>query len=250
MYHFFSSLVNPLPFLLVFALCWIFFYWRKKRKWKIFFTLLTTIWFFVISTPFIPDIVIKSLERKNQPLNESRIPYNSKNYKIMVLGGGHSNDFSLSANNQLSKNALGRLVEGIRLYRKIKGSKLILSGWGYDQPLTQAQTLALTAISLGVPGKDILLFNKTENTSDEAKEYAKQSLFTDTLLLVTDAVHMPRAMKLFNKAGVNSIPVPVNHIFKNSQNKDFSYFFPSSNSIAKTEIAMHEYVGILVSYFE
>ena len=168
----------------------------------------------------------------------------------MVLGGGHTNDFSLSANNQLSKNALGRLVEGIRLYRKIKGSKLILSGWGNDQPLTQAQTLALTAISLGVPGKDIILYNKTKNTSDEAKEYAKQSLSTDILLLVTDAVHMPRAMKFFNKEGVNPIPVPVNHIFKNSQNKDYSYYFPSSSNIAKTETAMHEYVGILVSYFE
>ena len=250
MYHFFSELINPLPILIILAICWAFFYWRKKKVWsKIFFSFLI-LWFFIISTPIIPDYFVKKLEKKIFPLSENILPVQSKNYKIMVLGSGHINDFSLSYNNQLSKNALGRLIEGIRLYRRIKGSKLILSGYGYDQPLTQAQTLALTAMVLGVTKEDIILYNKTENTSDEAKEYAKQSIPTDTLLLVTDAVHMPRAIKLFTDAGVNPIPVPINHIFKNNKNKTFTYYFPSSNSIAKSEIAMHEYVGMLVSYFE
>jgi uncharacterized SAM-binding protein YcdF (DUF218 family) len=72
--------------------------------------------------------------------------------KIMVMGGGYANEFLLLYNNQLSQNALGRLVEGIRLYKKLPGSKIILSGWGYDQPLSQAQTLDLTTLPLGVPG--------------------------------------------------------------------------------------------------
>ena len=250
MYYFFSNLVNPLPVLVCLIICLVFFFWRKNKKWKIILTIISVGWFLIISTPFISDLLLKNLECSFEPISDAQLPCGSKYYKIMVLGGGHSNDFSLSANDQLSKNALGRLVEGIRLYRKINGSKLILSGWEYNQPFTQAQMLALTAISLGVPGKDMILFNKTENTRQEALEYVKQSMPTDTLLLVTDAVHMPRAMKYFKKAGANPIPITINHVFKNNKNKDYTYYFPSSNNIAKAETVMHEYVGMLISCFQ
>ena len=48
---------------------------------------------------------------------------------ILILGGGHTNDSRLPANNQLSTNALGRLAEGIRIHRELPGSKIITSAY-------------------------------------------------------------------------------------------------------------------------
>jgi uncharacterized SAM-binding protein YcdF (DUF218 family) len=141
----------------------------------------------------------------------------------MVLGGGHISDFSLSANNQLSKNAVGRLAEGIRLYHKYPGSKLILSGWGYKQPLTQAQTLALAALDMGIPAKDLILFNEPRNTSEEAKCYAQYATPGTSLIVVTDAIHISRAVKLFKNNNVNPYVSPCNYSFKQNSNKSFSY---------------------------
>lgn len=168
----------------------------------------------------------------------------------MVLGGGHINDFSLSPRNQLSKNALCRLAEGIRLYKKYPGSKLILSGWAQNQPLTQAQTLALAALDMGMPAKDLVLFNEPQNTSQEAKTYANYATPGIPLIIVTDAVHIPRVLKHFSNNGFHPYTSPCNYTFRQNNHKGFSYYLPSSGNIAKSELAMHEYIGILVSYFE
>lgn len=250
MYFIISALLKPIIVLLFLLILAAWFYYRKKSKIFRYLIFGAMIWFFIISTPFVPDYLVGKLENKYPPLSDKALPVSGKGVKIMVMGGGHVNDFRLSYNNQLTQNALGRLVEGIRLYKKLPGSKLILSGWGYDQSLTQAQTLALTSLSLGVPRKDIILYNNTENTSGEVKEYAKNSNHEETLYVVTNASHMPRVMEYFKKYKINPIPVPCNYSVKINEDNTFTYYFPESRHIVKSEKVMHEYLGILASYFE
>ncbi|MBK7712495.1 MAG: YdcF family protein [Bacteroidales bacterium] len=38
----------------------------------------------------------------------------------------------------------------------------------------------------------------------------------NSLILVTDAIHMPRAMMIFRKLDIEPIPAPTNHIIKHS----------------------------------
>ncbi len=197
--------------LVILLIITFFFYVRKRKKTFKIMIITSLLWFLIISTPFVPDYLVSKLENRYPPLSDSLIPDTGKGVKIMVMGAGHVNDLRLSFNSQLSQNALGRLAEGIRLYRKLPGSKLILSGWGFDQPLTQAQTMALAAKSLGVPSSDIIMYNNTENTSNEAKEYAKNAIPGEKLFVVSSASHLPRVIRHFNNNGIYPIPVPYPH---------------------------------------
>lgn len=67
----------------------------------------------------------------------------------------------LSANNQLSTTAVGRLTEGIRIHRMLPGSRLILSGYGGDSNVTQALVLYRTALLLGVDSATMSIGGET-----------------------------------------------------------------------------------------
>ena len=56
---------------------------------------------------------------------------------------------------------------------------------------------------------------------------------------------MPRAMYLFQKAGLNPLPASTGHLVKKSKNVDPWFWMPSANHIEKMERVIHEYVGLL-----
>ena len=116
---------------------------------------------------------------------------------------------------------------------------------GSQEKIPQAKVLANTALLLGVDSSRIKMQTEPKNTWIEAQEYKR--LFGDTvqLVLVTSAVHMPRAMYLFRKAGLKPIPAPANHLIKEGTEKNPWFWVPSSENIRKTEAAVHEYVGML-----
>ena len=103
------------------------------------------------------------------------------------------------------------------------------------------------ALSQGVKESDIKLLATKRNTGDEAKTFFSEFGNENTLILVTDAAHMPRAVILFKKAGLDPVPAPANHLFKkNSSRSPFSWL-PAGGNVVKMEVAVHEYAGILWS---
>jgi uncharacterized SAM-binding protein YcdF (DUF218 family) len=244
-----STLIMPLPIFWILVIISVFFLIIKKYKIGKILAAISFIWLFVISTPFIPNLLIKSLENQYSSLLYPEKEIKDSLVNILVLGGGHTSDISLPANNQLSDAALGRLIEGIRLQRLIPKSKLIVSGYNGDDEQTQAIVLKNTAKSLGVNEKDIYLQEQPKNTKEEAQSYFAKFGKTGTLIVVTSASHMPRAIREFQKVGLNPIAAPTNHIIKNSKNESIKWL-PSSSCIKNMEIAIHEYVGMIVSNFE
>jgi len=94
-----------------------------------------------------------------------------------------------------------------------------------------------------VPKKDILLTENVENTDQEAKAI-KRLLLQDNpeVILVTSAFHMLRAQLVFEAAGINVIPFPVD--FKTrAQKKTLMNFIPSANSFAATSFFVREIIG-------
>ena len=248
LYSILSSLILPLPIFCFFIILAVFFFLLKKPTISKTLLILSTVWFILISTSLIPNFFVKQLEKRCEPLLDSLLPFTGTHWNILVLGGGHINDPRLSYNNQLSRNALGRLVEGIRIYRKLPGSKLIVSGYAGSQSITQAQVLERTAISLGVDSLDIIRLDTPSNTYKESLAYINTMGGKDSLILVTDAVHMPRALSLFQKIGIEPIGSPVNQMFKTCPEKNRRGWIPSSDNIYKMEYAMHEYIGMLWAY--
>ncbi len=164
--------------------------------------------------------------------------------KILILGGGHSIDPNHPAIDQLSLDALGRLSEGIRIYRIVKGAKLVCSGASASNRITQAEMLALAAIELGISPEDTLLSKLPINTSQEIITYSSR-FGKAPFILVTSAIHMPRAMEFCSKNDLMPTPAPTNYLIKNDISVNKYDFIPSYFKIMLMQRAMHEYLGIL-----
>jgi uncharacterized SAM-binding protein YcdF (DUF218 family) len=246
MREFFSFIFMPSGIFLVLTIIGIGFYLLKRTGIGKIIIILAGLWFLMITTKFLPEIVISNFEDKYPTLAKTDIFLDTEAVNIMILGGGYSDDMSLMPNDQLNDNTLKRLSEGIRIHRLIPISKIVSGGCDGRLKLKQSDVISRAALSLGVDSSDLKVLNiETNNTAGEAKAYLKEYGNSSNLILVTDAIHMSRAMMLFMKAGIEPIPAPTNHIIKHGSYRSKFSWLPSFSNIGKMDAVMHEYLGIL-----
>ena len=233
----------PLTFFWLIFLAGVLFYLLKFKRTGIACGFFSIVWLAIISFPFLPDLLIRSLESRYSPLLDiSKLNRNDSVY-ILVLGAGTTDNKNLPPNDQLSPNAMLRLSEGIRLHRLFKTSKLVLRGSVAGENVSESEPIMQAAMALGLEKNTIRLLGIPESTRMEAFEYTRKFGTDNTLILVTDAIHMPRAIYLFQKAGQKPIPAPTNHLVK-SNGRKLSDWLPSALNIYKMEYAMHEFLGL------
>ena len=236
-------LINPMTWLLIFAILYVVFKRINKVKLSNIALFLFVVWLFIIYISPIPQYLIYKLEYQYPVLNVKQVA-DIDSANVLVLGGGSSVSPDLPANSQLTNSALSRLVEGIRLYYLINGSNLVLSGYSASDNISVAELMALTAIDLGVSEKDTLMNIRAANTELEALHYLKRFGKDKQLVLVTSARHMPRAMAHFTKLGSNPIAAPTNYYIRMEPHKRAFNFYPSVLKIILMEQALKEYVAI------
>ena len=139
-----------------------------------------------------------------------------------------------------------RLVEGIRLLKEIQkvnpNAQLILSGGRVFQSPAVAGKMRNTALLLGVDDKNMILEDGSQDTHQEAL-FIHKIVGNQPFVLVTSAYHMPRAMALFQDAGMNPIAAPTQFM---GYKYDFALWcIPNANSLIVSDIAIHEYLGII-----
>jgi len=239
-----SFLINPLPVLYLLLLAGAVFLILRKKKASRWFFLLSVLWLLAITTSPFPRFLVSRLETRYPTLLSFPVSDTSRFVNILVLGGGHTHDLRFPPNNQLSANALGRLAEGIRLYRRIPHSRLITSGYTGKEDISQAMVMYRTALLLGVDSSRLSLQEEPRITWQEALSYRQNFDTTATLIIVTDAIHMPRAMMLFRKAGLHPIAAPTNHYVKKGFHRPKPDISLGAKNIQMLEAAFHELAGL------
>jgi uncharacterized SAM-binding protein YcdF (DUF218 family) len=144
----------------------------------------------------------------------------------------------------------GRLEAGILLWQQKKADYLVFTGgripWAKQAEVEGAISMR-AAIARGIPAEKILVSREVGNTIDEA--YAVASLMRERgwtkILLVTSAWHMPRASRLFNKAGVSFLPFPVDFQVNPKTPLTMLDFLPRAGALLQIETALRECYGIL-----
>lgn len=237
-----AAIILPLPISLILLLIGLIFLIAHFRKVAITLILLGLICLFVFSLPFIPEYLLSQLESQYQPL----IIAPGDVHRIVVLGGGVRAHNHYPPNTQLNSASLSRLIEGIRLYRQLQTQKneteLILSGGRVFNAPSEAGRMQNVAVMLGVLKQDVHIEEGSKNTYQEAI-YLQPKLKKEPFILVTSAVHMPRAMQIFTQLGMHPIPAPTQYISKN-YHPIFRYFIPKALNLAYADIAIHEYLGM------
>ncbi len=216
-------MIMPLTLGLIIAFIGLIYLYKNQiKKAKIFLTI-SIIWIATISyTPF-SNLLISPLENQYTALSET-----PKDVKyILLLGGGREN----------------RGWEALRLYNQMPNSKIITSGYAGRGSEAEAVTTANILYGLGIPKKDVIIHSSPKDTQEEAIKI-KQTLGEEKFILITSAYHMPRALALFKKEGLNPIIAPTDFKIKDS---DKALSVPSAYALKKTEVAWHEYLGLVFS---
>jgi uncharacterized SAM-binding protein YcdF (DUF218 family) len=222
----------------------LLFFTSKQKFGKILILMGVIILAFCSFTPT-ADILIKPFKERYPPYRyDNSLMLNPMPKLIVVLGAGYNSNPSLPIASRIGYDSLVRLVEGIRIYRMIPDGKLLLSGGSALGTVSSAMDMAELAIELGVNEKDIVIESKSKDTEDQAQ--IKNSIIGDErFILVTSSSHMPRSMALFSKLGMKPVPAPTISIEEKLLNHSPNPFIPSSISLEKSEMAFHEYLGIV-----
>ncbi|WP_318449487.1 envelope biogenesis factor ElyC [Photobacterium leiognathi] len=236
-----ATLLMPLPALLIIGVIGLLVLWfSRKTKLASGIIAFSFLGIFAVSFQPVSTSLLRPLEQEHRAFVGSSKPIDF----IMVLGNGHVIDKTFPITSELSRTALMRLAEGIRIYRMYPGSKMILSGYSGGTTMSHARMLAKVALALGVSKSDILLLETAKDTWEEAHQ-AASVVGSKNLVLVTSASHMSRALNEFHQAGLDPIPAPTNFMATNKIKQPWVRYAPSSQFLNQTERYWHEKLGML-----
>jgi uncharacterized SAM-binding protein YcdF (DUF218 family) len=149
-----------------------------------------------------------SIEGKFAQLSLSAVP---QAQAMVVLGGavappsGKFNQIDLGS-------ATDRVWYAARLFHAGKAPLLVLSGGSDPQrdAYSEARAMAILLQDLGVPPQAMVLEENSRSTRENAAFSAAllNARGIHQILLVTSALHMPRALTLFTKQGLQVSPAP------------------------------------------
>jgi len=166
----------------------------------------------------------------------------------IVLGGG----IDPVASKETGETELGpagdRVVKGFELFHAGRVRNLLLSAGGPrpEEPV-EADFAAALYRRLGVPAEAIVLERESRNTRENAKNSARivRERGWRTLLLVTSAMHMPRAEASFRRAGMEVDVLPVDHQF-GRDHFGIGKLLPRSAALDRSTWVLRELAGRLV----
>lgn len=192
---------------------------------------------YVGASGLVGDNLIGTLERRYSPLKDDSLP--TVNY-IVVLGSGYAPRDGIPISAALDDDGLVRIVEGVRLTRRLGSVQLVVSGGAPRGKAPPSLGYAKLAHDLGVDDALIVVLNGSLDTGAEARSVAAL-VGAAPFILVTSAYQMPRAVRLMQRAGARPIPAPTG---QRARQTSWESFLPTSSGLGKTERALHEYLGL------
>jgi uncharacterized SAM-binding protein YcdF (DUF218 family) len=247
-----SQFLYPLPCSSLILVAGLLLVWSSRHR-KLGKSLSVTglILLFGFSFGPLSNQLIYSLERPFTPLFTPHRPTPQQEAGIqwiVVLAGGHGAAPHLPATSQLSSVSLARVVEGVRLHRRLPHSQLVFSGGIMDKGVSSGAVMAAAARELGVDPQHIVVGPLARDTHGEAVAL-RHVVGARPFVLVTSASHMRRSIALFRKVGLHPIASAGDYKIRSvgEQRVHLNHFFPQAGALSNSTSALHEYLGLLWS---
>ena len=167
---------------------------------------------------------------------------------IIVLGGAIS-AYKLATRGEVGINeAAERVVAVPALAKQYPAARIIYSGGDaglFVHHRGEADVVTDLFESLGVPANRLTLEDRSRNTAENAI-YSKalaQPKPGERWLIVTSALHMPRAVGAFRRAGFAVEAYPVD--YQTNGWRDMLGFGSVSGGLESIDAALHEWIGLI-----
>lgn len=196
----------------------------------------------VLSTPAFSTRAVYWTETRGPPLERALAGRDLDKAAMVVLAAGmRTYDAEVPLRERLDASATQRVLTAARLWKTHRFGLVVLSG----SPLAETECMEDLITTLGVPADRVVREQRSLNTRENALFTAEilRARGAETVVVVTSATHLRRAVREFTRAGVEVIPAPAELVGENPLGLDT--FLPSSSSIRRTHVALHELLGRL-----
>lgn len=147
-----------------------------------------------------------------------------------------------------------RFLETVRLYKMGHIRKILLTGAAgqlMSTDFVESDFAKATLLELGVPAADIFTERRSRNTFENA-EFSKVLMDSmgvkGSCVLITSAMHMPRASLIFRKAGVDVRPYPCAYtIVPEDGRLTLESMVPNAHAFDLWDVYLRELAGFLAA---
>lgn len=217
-----------------------------SRRWRLLGRrIISFVALFLVFISFVPlgDLLITPLEDRFPQVKE--LPENVVG--IITLGGA-VNQYATKSRDSISLNRNAeRLTEAVALTRRYPALKLVYTGGsGSLIDPTVKETLVARRFfhAMGVAPDRVTYEGDSRNTRENAT--LTRRLIAprpgEKWVLVTSAIHMPRSVGVFRKAGWDVVPYPVSYI---TYQGDHRLWKSPISALGRLSLGMHEWIGLI-----
>lgn len=219
---------------------------QRRPQWALRLGSFTLALLLVLGWEPLPDALLRSLEQQYPPIAREQVA--AQTVGVVVLGGALESAYVWSVPGQSALNdAAERMTEALALLRQHPRLQLLFTGGegellGSDLP--EAERARIFFAGQGLKPENIL-FEAASRTTYENAVLSQQLAGVDSQqpwLLLTSAMHMPRAMATFRKAGWNVAAYPVD--FRAGASTPWTQY-TMDQGVKKWRLALHEIIGLL-----
>ena len=232
------------PFLW-FLISFITFLLLKNEKWKLIFKRISIFILIFFSLGFPLNFLVSRWEVAGTQMKKV------ENYEIGVVLSGMA-EYNKDLKVLSARRGIDRIWQTISLYKNGKIKKILISGdSGYviRKGLHEADQLKEVLVKWGIPAEDIIVENKSKNTYENAQftgDMLRQYKYKKKFLLITSALHMPRAAACFKKQNLEFDVFTTDHYSMKNTEFTFDQLLPSINCFVMWEVYLKEVIGYTV----
>ena len=210
--------------------------------------------FLVVFCSPLAELLLSQLEAMYPPLLKPELCLGARYILVLSAYGVESSSTPITSN--LSEETMFRLVEGIRIYHRVPGSRIVVAGGKLRKnEKSLGELMADFLISQHISPEDIITERFSRDTYQNL-ENSRQWIGREPFFLVTSAYHLRRAMAVAKKLGMNPIASPAfietlqlhpPYVSASERVRRLlqALGFPSRGRLTLLERAIHEHVGFL-----
>ncbi len=245
-------LLPPFWIILGMGAALLLFLFRRRRT-GMLVLFITLILFYLLCTNVMVYLLSVPLQRLVPPTLTIKQWERLKPEAIVVLAGGVYRPGPLRPRAELTQPSWRRFWRGFEIYRDLRGRVPIIYIGGSGNPFASAPTEARLARDyarlLGIPSRDFLIETTSRDTYENSCQLLRvlREMFPGNrehhFILVSSAVHLPRALLVMRHTGLFPLPAPCDF-----PTGSFSYGYfsliPRAGNFALSTAAAHEWLGI------
>lgn len=195
----------------------------------------------VTERPF-AQYLVWQLEKRAPPLEARGVPEGVKH--IVVLTDWDSDIPTLPYTSNIGYHSTARALEAHRIYRFCPSARIVILGSDAG-----CKYMGLLLELLGVKEGALVVDRGAADTWESAVR-ARFFVGRDRFVLVTSAIHMPRALKSFASQGLAPVAAPADFLygfypeFRFPWPRPLAYYVPNLESLQMVDSAAHEIFGL------